>query len=105
MKNKIRLIDATALKSLFDERYDDAFMQFHTRENKDHWNSYSIGINWGRNTITDAPTVDAVEVVRCKNCTYQREVVPKQPRCYCLRHDRYTLYEDFCSDAERRNNE
>ena len=58
----MRLIDANALKALFDERYDDAFMQMHTRPNIAHWEGVSIGVNWGRNTIADAPTVDAVEV-------------------------------------------
>ena len=27
---------------------------------------YCMGINWGRNTIADAPTVDAVEVVHAE---------------------------------------
>lgn len=61
---KRRLIDANALKASFDERYDDAFMQSHTRPNIAWWEGYSAGVNWGRNTIADAPTVDAVEVVR-----------------------------------------
>ena len=63
MANEKRLIDANALKAIFDERYDTAFVQERTRENKEHWNGYCTGVNWGRNTIADAPTVDAVEVV------------------------------------------
>lgn len=63
MAKEQRLIDANALKALFDERYDCAFMQSHTRPNIAHWEGVSIGVNWGRNTIADAPTVDAVEVV------------------------------------------
>jgi hypothetical protein len=59
----MRLIDADALKALFDERYDTAFMQMHTRDNTEHWNGVCAGVNWGRNTIADAPTVDAVPVV------------------------------------------
>ena len=65
-----RLIDANILKTLFDVRYDTAFIQERTRENKEQWNGYCAGINWGRNTIADAPTVDAVEVVRCKECKH-----------------------------------
>ena len=55
-------IERGALKSLFDERYDTAFMQMHTRENKEHWKSYATAINWGRNTITDSSAADVVEV-------------------------------------------
>lgn len=63
MANEMRLVDAAALEALFDERYDHAFMQSHTRPNIAHWEGYSIGVNWGRNTIADAPTVDARPVV------------------------------------------
>jgi hypothetical protein len=59
----MRLIDADALKALFDEQYDTAFMQMHTRDNIEHWNGVCAGVNWGRNTMAEAPTVDAVPVV------------------------------------------
>ena len=59
----MRLIDADALSALFDERNSDTFIQYKTRENKDYWWGVNSGINWGTNTITDAPTVDAVPVV------------------------------------------
>ena len=82
MANEKRLIDANVLKVLFDVRYDTAFIQERTRENKEQWNGYCTGINWGRNTIANAPTVDAVEVVHgrwihkgawhieCSECNY-----------------------------------
>lgn len=96
-----RLIEADALKAQFDERYDDAFMQMHTRANIGHWESYSIGINWGRNTIADAPTVDAVEVVRCKDCknynVYRLE-------CHNGHMNGYIGMDGFCSYGERRTN-
>ena len=63
MTTEKRLIYANELKTLFDERYDDAFMQSHTRPNIAYWEGYSCGVNWGRNTIAEAPTVDPVEVV------------------------------------------
>ena len=70
MATEKRLIDANELKAIFDKRYDDAYMQSHTRPNRAYWEAYSIGVNWGRNTISDVKTVDAVEVVRCKNCKH-----------------------------------
>ena len=65
MANKKRLIDANALKALFDERYDEVFVQEYTRHNKQFWNGLCVGVNWGRNTIADASSVDAVEL-KCK---------------------------------------
>ena len=62
MTTEKRLIDANALKALFDERYDDAFIQMYARLNKEYWDGVCGGVNWGRNTIAGAPTVDAVEV-------------------------------------------
>ena len=55
-------IEREALIALFNERYDTAFVQERTRENKEHWHGVCAGLNWGRNTITDAPTADVVEV-------------------------------------------
>lgn len=66
MANEKRLIDANAVKALFDERYDDVFVQERTRHNTQFWNGLCCGVNWGRNTIADTPTVDAVEVVHGK---------------------------------------
>ena len=68
---KVRLIDANVIKALFDERYDDAFMQYHTRAYKSLWWGFCGGINWGRNTIADAPTVDAVPVADIEAWLYQ----------------------------------
>lgn len=48
----------------------------------------------------ESPTVDAVEVVRCKDCTmaknseYNRIV-------WCTKHQCRKLYFDFCSKGER----
>ena len=63
MATEKRLIDANALIAVFDERNSDTFIQYHTRENKEYWWGMNAGINWGVNTINNAPTVDAVEVV------------------------------------------
>jgi len=55
-------IDREAVLALFNERYDTAFVQKLTRENKEHWNGVCTGLNWGRNTITDSPAADVVEI-------------------------------------------
>ena len=101
-----RLIDANILKTLFDVRYDTAFIQERTRENKEQWNGYCTGINWGRNTIADAPTVDAVEVVRCRDCKHHSEIYGNRCKKWSstlsgLTH--FTGPDDFCSYGERRS--
>lgn len=47
--------------------------------------------------IRHAPTVDAVPVVRCKDCKY-RDGTPGQPNILCAQmHE-----DDFCSYGERK---
>lgn len=54
---------------------------------------------WARaiRLLNDMPTVDAVPVVRCKDCKY-RDGTPGQPNILCAQmHE-----DDFCSYGERR---
>ena len=65
--------------------------------------------------LRDAPTVDAVEVVRCKDCKHINRAMREPEGCSlcdfhsCDRigHERYLYVEDddFCSMGERRDNE
>lgn len=60
---------------------------------------YCAGWNGLINIINDAPTVDAVPVVRCKDCKHYRNY--PDGLCYlcavCVEPD------DFCSYGERRD--
>ena len=111
MANEKRLIDANAVREQFAERYDDAFMQIVTRTNKEYWKGYATGINWGRSTITDAHTVDAVEVVLCKDCKYWTHMEDGMGDCTngafhldgCP--DPTMAFNDYCSRGERREGE
>ncbi len=49
-------------------------------------------------TINQQPTIDAVEVVRCKDCKFQGD----EDDCPLLSVSAYTEPEDFCSYGERR---
>lgn len=51
--------------------------------------------------INDAPTIDAVEVVRCKDCKHRD---PEDKKCDCgMWHFPYiTDDNDYCSYGERR---
>lgn len=64
-----------------------------------------------RKLIADAPAVDAVEVVRCKDCKHYKEGELLAPNKFCFRlmhpteprHIGYNFSgEDFCSHGERR---
>lgn len=53
--------------------------------------------------IACQPTVDAVEVVRCKDCKKWLKVEPSGTNCrYCAITKRIRLPYDFCSYGERK---
>ena len=58
--------------------------------------------------VTDAPTVDAAEVVRCKDCCHYRKATDWDGNSYYACHKRAavlimeTKADDFCSHGERR---
>ena len=93
-----RLIDAEALKERLKEHCVDGDSE------ATEWYSM-MGID---EEIDDAPTVDAVEVVRCKDCL-NSWVMPKEMRnvgeyrCEFWYAEMYC--DDYCSYGERREDE
>lgn len=53
-----------------------------------------------RKLMEDAPAVDAVQVVRCKDCILCTPVEGGLP--LCTRYNTAVFYSDFCSCGERR---
>lgn len=92
MKNKERLIYANEFINLLENTVYDTPTDF----------GYSPGLV--KTVLEQTKTVDAVEVVRCKDCT-------RYKKGYCtIRKDGWgaTLMvgmTDFCSDGERKDNE
>ena len=89
MENEKRLIDANALKSEFDWL-------------KSVVNESSKGeVMDVMQRIDNAPTVDAVEVVRCKDCKhYEWNLFDG---CHvCIRLSKYVKEDFFCSYGEKR---
>lgn len=84
----MRLIDAEELERLFNEQIEqgvgviDAFDAFY-------------------DALQDAPTVDAVEVVRCKDCKHYK---PEEYECGCdfAGGLPYVKADDYCSYGERK---
>ena len=89
MAKEKRLIDANALKSEFEwlksvvnESSKDEVMDVMQR-------------------IDNAPTVDAVEVVRCKECKQADYSGCADGMVYCMEHSCYMNGNGYCSDGER----
>lgn len=56
-----------------------------------------------REMVMDAPTVDAVPVIRCKDCFYyQTGNYGMGEWRWCMVHHDYTKDDNYCSWAERR---
>lgn len=58
-----------------------------------------------RKLMEEAPTVDAVEVVRCKDCIHDN--MTTCPLCWIENHTMHFINhnsDDFCSYGERRSN-
>lgn len=89
----MRLIDVDALL----KEYDGA-------EYTINKSAYARGCNdviaWSRRTISEAPTIDAVSVVRCKDCKWFYE---SDTEICCTKHTGLALArkDDYCSYGER----
>ena len=90
MANEKRLIDANALRV---------------------HRGINVGANLGglraivlEKDIRNAPTVDAVEVVRCKDCKHYYYSAYAM-RCVCDFDNKEWDKDDFCSYGERKDNE
>lgn len=81
-----RLIDADALT-------------FYVRQ---HWEELYPKDGAMIDAILVAPTVDAVEVIRCENCRWFGEEDDEDGQCWCNLNDISTLRHSFCSHGERR---
>lgn len=104
----MRLIDVDVLLEVVEDRYLRACVQAApgTRRNgKSIYYGIAIGMNFVRNTINEQPTIDAVEVVRCKDCIafgkqpeYLRGVI-RPDTGLCMYTGEMVLPDDFCSNA------
>ena len=82
-----RLIDANALKSYMDEC---------SKESR-----FRVYYGYAKSFINAAPTVDAVEVVRCRECKYHEDTSVTEFKHCCL-IGKTVRYNDFCSYGERK---
>ena len=88
--NEKRLIDANALKSYMDEC---------SKETR-----FRVYYGYATSFIDAAPTVDAVEVVRCRECKYLEKDDGLKYGRMCLKLGNSSLChdDDFCNYGERK---
>ena len=65
-----------------------------------HPNAYHL-TNYATLILREAPTVDAVEVVRCEKCKHGMKMVGNSYH-YCVTHNTKMCADDFCSYGERK---
>ena len=93
MENEKRLIDANALLAELDKFANPM-------PNKSGYD-FLCGVASVITEIEDAPTVDAVEVVRCKDCVYNVNGACEFSEAV----DPNYIPDYFCADGERREGE
>ena len=65
-----------------------------------HPNAYHL-TNYATLILREAPTVDAVTVVRCEKCKHGMKMVGNSYH-YCVTHNTKMCADDFCSYGERK---
>lgn len=108
-RNMARLIDADALKAKLQEDHDflvEAWGGFPNMPREDKVRADELTMCIAR--VVNAPTIDAVSVVRCKECKHKYQEpwnngVAVEGECE-IWHSA-TLDNDFCSYGERKTND
>lgn len=100
----MRLIDADTLQGLFNEVSTSLLCKKELEKEVAHMVRAFLMTT---EMIQDAPTVDAVPVVRCKDCKFynnhaMRDVVFDDDACH-WNADEQPDSDDFCSAGERRS--
>ena len=86
--NEKRLIDANALISYIDECSQES--------------RFRVYYGYAKSFIDDAPTVDAVEVVRCRECDHKTHDGSGRPYCWQLKMYLNKELDFFCKYGKRK---
>ena len=105
----MRMIDANAVvKAILEERdkiprtITTAPYELGTEKPYHAGDQMRGGIRKALRCIEQAPTVDAVTVVRCRECKLRRKSKQFPNNHYCLKSELVVYPDDFCSRGERR---
>lgn len=94
----MRLIDADALREVM---YHEAF---ETDSDMQKWDGGCwIRYKMFERAVEASPTIDAVPVVRCKDCKHSEHWYGDRNRCFLWAEDGVGVFEDgYCSHGERK---
>lgn len=108
----MRLIDADALKEMLIKERDAIPLTkterygFGVEFPDPHGTSMRGGINKAFRCMEQTPAIDAVPVVRCKDCKHNNEShALRQGGVWCDYWGTYPDDDDFCSYGERRSDD
>ncbi len=97
----MRLIDADALMEECYEELEDDSLWHDEDTSKDYADGHDEGKRIIMAIIDQAPTIDAVEVVRCKDCKYSKSNDACDDQIVCRNDGCAWDKMGFCSDGER----
>ena len=93
-----RLIDANALLKEFEKRQEQQINEYCDCFLND---AQELSTEWWcvEDAVAAAPTIDAVEVVRCRECKHSRPLT--KGLVACLRWNRAFICDGFCHDGAK----
>ena len=98
MEKQKRLIDYEEVMKLFDKQYKETAQLIRTGEK--HLDNLAEGFLEAGEVIRKLPIVDAVRVIRCKDCYYFHEYEDEET--YCEQMDTYRVMPDgFCNEGKK----
>ena len=89
-----RLIDANELMDVIRQHE----YRLATKQGSIDYGMFTLGI---QQSVDEQPTVDAVEVTRCRDCKYHEDTSVTEYEHCCL-IGKTVRYNDFCSYGERK---
>lgn len=96
----MRLIDADIVLKLFDAEFKETIKLI--CEGETHLDNLAEGFCEAYRVIQNMPTVDAVPVVRCRECKYAKNAkVNKKGFRICPASHMEIVDDDYCSYGER----
>ena len=93
MSSEKRLIDANALMYVIRQHE----YRLATKQGSIDYGMFTLGI---QQAVDEQPTIDAVPVVRCRECKYHEDTHVTGFEHCCL-YDLIMRYNDFCSYGKR----
>ena len=96
MGKQKRFIDYEEIMKLFDKQYKETAQLI--RSGEKHLDNLAEGFLEAGEVIRKLPIVDAVEVIRCKDCKFFHEY--EDGEIYCEQMDSYGVIPDgFCNEG------